>query len=93
MVETYLDDNVVFKENCFVQNIHEYDKQIHNFGVNVNNKNGLLERPICTVSEMSCSMMLHSSIFWKTLLLQTCGQWLLVMPHMFTIAGPIMRKS
>ena len=49
MVDTYIYDNSVFKENNFVQNIRENNQRIWYCGVKAHNKNGVSEKAICTV--------------------------------------------
>ena len=57
------------------------------------NQNYVADRSIQTVYEMACAMMLHLSLCCKMALVQTCGQWLLVMPAIFTITCPILSTS
>ena len=65
MVNTYLDDNSVFKENIFAQHIFENNQRISYCGANEHNQNVAAERSIYTVSEMARAMMLYLSIFWE----------------------------
>jgi len=65
IVSEYLADNGVFKANKFVKHIHERNQKIRYCGVNAHHQNGIAERSIRTVSEMSRALLLHASTKWK----------------------------
>ena len=64
MVGTYLPANRVFKANTFVNHIKNR-AQRRFCRVNAHHQNGITERAIKTVSDMSRAMMLHASVHWK----------------------------
>lgn len=68
MVDTYLADNGLFNANAFINYIREHAQILHFCGVNANHHNGIVERAIKTVLDMSRAsraMMLHVSTYWK----------------------------
>ena len=65
IVSDYMADNGVFRANAFVKHIHQQNQKIRYCGVNAHHQNGVAERSIRTVSEMSRSLLLHSSMKWK----------------------------
>ena len=62
MVDRCLDYNGVFKSNHLVQHIFEHDQRMRYCGVNMHHQNFIAERSIRMVSEISRSVMLHSSL-------------------------------
>ena len=65
MVDTYLADNGVFKANAFINHIRDHAQRLRFCGVNAHHQNGVAERAIKTVSDISRAMMLHASVHWK----------------------------
>ena len=64
-VDQYRADNGVFKANSFVQHIREKNQVIRYCGVNGHHQNGVAERAIRTVSDMTRAMLFHASSRWK----------------------------
>jgi hypothetical protein len=64
-VQDYLTDSGAFKANKFVKHIHETNQLFRVCGTNAHNNNGVAERDIQTINNMSRSMILHASVHWK----------------------------
>ena len=62
MVDTYISDNGVFKANIFVQKICEHNQRICYCGINAHHENGVAERSIRMISEMTCAMIVNSCV-------------------------------
>jgi hypothetical protein len=65
VVTNYLADNGTFKARQFVDKIRNRNQLIRYCGVNAHHKNGIADRAIRTVTEMSRAMILHASAHWK----------------------------
>ena len=65
LVQNYLADNGIFKANKFVEHLRNHNQKVKYCGVNAHHQNGVAERSIRTVSEMSRAMLLHASSHWK----------------------------
>jgi hypothetical protein len=64
-VQDYLTENGAFKANNFAKYIHETHHLLRLCGTNANHQNGIAERAIRTISNMTRSMILHASMHWK----------------------------
>jgi hypothetical protein len=64
-VQDYLTDSGTFKANDFVKHINETHQLIRFCGTNAHHQNGVAERAIQRISNMTRSMILHASIDWK----------------------------
>ena len=65
LIQKFLADNGAFKAKDFVNHIRNNNQRIQYCGVNAHHQNGIAERNIRTVSDMSRAMMLHASLKWK----------------------------
>ena len=62
LIQKFLADNGAFKAKDFVNHIRNNNQRIQYCGVNAHHQNGIAERNIRTVSDMSRAMMLHASL-------------------------------
>jgi len=65
VVHNYLTDNDVFKAEAFIKHITEHQQQLRFCGTNAHHQNGIAERAIQTVSNITRAMRLHASMHWK----------------------------
>ena len=65
IIENYLADNGVFSKSKFLQHIWDHEQKINFCGVNAHHQNGVVERAVKTISELSRSLLLHASLHWK----------------------------
>ena len=65
LIQKFLADTREFKAKNFVNHIRNNNQRIQYCGVNDHHQNGIAERNIRTVSDMSRAMMLHASLWWK----------------------------
>jgi hypothetical protein len=63
--QNYLTDSGAFKANKFVKVINETQQRLRFCGTNDHHQNGVAERAIQTVSNLSRAMILHASVHWK----------------------------
>ena len=61
----YLTDSGAFKANKFVQHLRDHNQKIQYCGTNAHHQNGVAERAITTIYNMSRALLLHASIHWK----------------------------
>jgi hypothetical protein len=61
-VQYYLTDSGAFKANAFVKHIHDTHQLLRFCGTNANHQNGVAERAIQSISNMTRAMILHTSI-------------------------------
>ena len=66
LIDSYLADNGVFKANAFVTHIRDHNQKLRFCGVNAHHQNATAERNIRTISECARSLLLHSSLRWKS---------------------------
>ena len=66
-VATYMSDNVTFSAEAFVKDILNRGQDAQYSGVGAHHHNGVAERSIQTISNMSRTMMLHAGIRWPDL--------------------------
>ena len=65
VVEAYLTDSGAFKANVFVQHIRSHSQRLRFCGTNAHHKNGIAERAVQSVSNISRALILHASAYWK----------------------------
>jgi len=65
LASEYLTDIGVFKSNALVRHIREHNQKLIIGGVNAHHQNGIAERAIRTMSEMTREQLLHASSLWK----------------------------
>jgi hypothetical protein len=65
VVQDYLTDSGTFKANKCVAHIHETQKMMHLCGNNAHHQNGVAERAIQTISNMTRANILYASMHWK----------------------------
>jgi hypothetical protein len=71
VVQDYLTDSGTFKVKNCVAHINETQKMMHFCGTNAHHQNGVAERAIQTISNMTramilhASMILHANMHWK----------------------------
>jgi hypothetical protein len=65
LIQDYLTDSGAFKANKFVQHIRESHHLLRFCGTNAHHQNGVAERAIQTISNMSRAMILHACLHWK----------------------------
>ena len=53
IIEDYLADNGVFKAKAFVKHLQDHHQKVKFCGVNAHHQNGVAERAIKTISEIS----------------------------------------
>jgi hypothetical protein len=67
MVNTYMSDNGVFNSNELNADIVSKNQDARYSGVGAHHHNGIAERAIQTISNMSRTMMLHAAVRWPDL--------------------------
>ena len=67
VVATYISDNGAFSAQDFVKDIADRGQDARYSGVGAHHHNGVAERAIQTISNMSRTMMLHAGIHWPDL--------------------------
>jgi hypothetical protein len=65
VVKSYLTDSGAFKANAFVQHIREHSQRLRFCVANAHHKNGIAERAVQSVSNISRALILHASAHWK----------------------------
>jgi hypothetical protein len=65
VVQDYLTDSGALKANSFVAHINETHQKMRFCGTNTHHQNGVAERSIQTISNMTRAMNLHAGIHWK----------------------------
>ena len=65
VVEAYLTDSGAFKAKAFVSHIREHSQRLRFCGANAHHKNGIAERAVQSVSNISRALILHASAHWK----------------------------
>jgi hypothetical protein len=64
VIQSYLTDSRAFKANAFVDHIRNSGQRIQYCGTNAHHQNGVAERSIRTVSNMSRALILHAAAHW-----------------------------
>ena len=64
IIQNYLTDSGAFKANAFVDHIRNSGQRIQYCGTNAHHQNGVAERSIRTVSNMSRALILHAAAHW-----------------------------
>ena len=64
LVQNYHADNGIFNKRKYVEHLQSQSQDIKYCGVGAHHQNGVAERSIRTVSDMSRAMLLHASMHW-----------------------------
>lgn len=64
VIQSFLTDSGAFKANAFVDHIRNSGQRIQYCGTNAHHQNGVAERSIRTVSNMSRALILHAAAHW-----------------------------
>jgi hypothetical protein len=65
VVQDYLTANGAFKANTFTAHINESQQLIWFCSTNAHHQNGVAERALHPISNISRAMILHASTHWK----------------------------
>jgi hypothetical protein len=65
VVQDYLIDSETFKAHNLLEHIKKTQQIMHCCGTNAHNQNGVAERAIQKISNMTRAMILHANIHWK----------------------------
>jgi hypothetical protein len=64
-IKGYHADNGGFRANAWVNNCNKLDQPMTFAGVNAHHQNGIAERCIRELQDMTCTMLIHSYNRWK----------------------------
>ena len=79
VVQSYLTDSGAFKANAFVDHIRNSGQRIQYCGTNAHHQNGVAERSIRTVSNMTRALILHAAAHWPQGI--DSSQWPMAVSH------------